>query len=117
MDENPLTVHGGNDFSCVNVIAPFALDLHILLALCFLYFSKSTTNIALLLNEAMGIHHDKTQEASAGPVYRQVSYKPDGGRSFSLLSQPFQNRLNRLSQFAMIIDGERLEAHRRCSLN
>jgi hypothetical protein len=38
MDENPLTVHDGNDFSCVNATTPFAFDAHILSVLYFFVF-------------------------------------------------------------------------------
>ncbi|WP_148662380.1 hypothetical protein [Paraburkholderia phytofirmans] len=45
MDENPLTVHNGNDFSFVNTPSPFAFDSHILAGLYFFHISGQEQHI------------------------------------------------------------------------
>jgi hypothetical protein len=43
MDENPLAVHDGNDFSFVNAATPSAFNSHILSGLSYIFFERNGT--------------------------------------------------------------------------
>ncbi|RKE36930.1 hypothetical protein B0G76_3150 [Paraburkholderia sp. BL23I1N1] len=59
MDEKPLPVHNGNDFSLVNAPSPFAFDMHSLSGLFFIFFmsflddycSHTLTHLTTRLNK------------------------------------------------------------------
>jgi hypothetical protein len=111
MDENPLTVHDGDDFSFVNAPSPFAFNPHIPSGLFYLFLEwngeyriqKASTELATR-STGFRPRRDERDPSFREPtnVRSLVRARSNVGVVPSLLFQLRSNALDRPSQLALV---------------